>query len=205
MYKVLNGRLFTENEMYTILTDCEAASNMRPLVTTSDNPEDDNLIPITPSHLIRGEAINPLPTDIYAYEEKDKETEKDAKERWKERKLVAAHYWTLWRESYLTTLNELTKNYCVKRNIKKGDVVLDLIDRKTKLDWPIRIVHEALTGRRPGEKEERVRSVWLRHPIPVNKVTDKGKHLTQHKYTKRGIEHISLLEEALEETPKETS
>ena len=205
LYKVLNGRLFTENEMYTILTDCEAASNMRPLVTTSDNPEDNNLMPITPSHLIRGEAMNPLPTDIYAYEEKDKETETDAKERWKERKLVAAHYWTLWRESYLTTLNELTKNYCVKRNIKKGDVVLDLLERKTKLDWPIRIVHEALTGRRPGEKEERVRSVWLRHPIPASKVTDKGRHLTQHKYTKRGIEHISLLEEALEETTKPTS
>ena len=191
--------------MYTILTDFEAASNMRPLVTTSDNPEDNNLMPITPSHLIRGEAMNPLPTDIYANEEKDKEAETDAKERWKERKLVAAHYWALWRESYLTTLNELTKNYCVKRNIKKGDVVLDLLERKTKLDWPIRIVHEALTGRRPGEKEERVRSVWLRHPIPANKVTDKGRHLTQHKYTKRGIEHISLLEEALEETTKPTS
>ena len=54
--------------------------------------------------------------------------------------------------------------------------MLDLLERKTKLDWPIRIVHEALTGRRPGEKEERVRSVWLRHPIPANKVTDKGKH-----------------------------
>ena len=83
--------------------------------------------------------------------------------------------------------------------------MLDLLERKTKLDWPIRIVHEALTGRRPGEKEERVRSVWLRHPIPASKVTDKGRHLTRHKYTKRGIEHISVLEDALEATPKDTS
>ena len=76
---------------------------------------------------------------------------------------------------------------------------MDLIDRKTKLDWPIRVVHEALEQRKAREKEAKVRSVWLRHPIPDDKVTDKGKHLTQHKYTKRGIEQVSLLEEALKE------
>ena len=91
----------------------------------------------------------PLPTDIYAHQERI--TSKDTKERWKERKLVANHYWTLWRESHLTTLRELTKNYCVKQNLKKGDVVLDLIDRKTKLDWPIRVVHEALEQGEAGE------------------------------------------------------
>jgi len=198
LYKVLNGKLFTESELYTILTDCEAASNARPLGITSESPEDNNLLPITPAHLIKGEAMIPLPTDIYAHQERT--TTKDTKERWKERKLVANHYWTLWRESYLTTLRELTKNYCVKQNLKKGDVVLDLIDRKTKLDWPIRVVHEALEQRKAGEKETKVRSVWLRHPIPADKITDKGKHRTQHKYTKRGIEQVSLLEEALEET-----
>ena len=99
----------------------------------------------------------------------------------------------------MTTLRKLTKNYCAKRDLKEGDVVLDLLDRKNKLKWPIRIVHEALKARAPGE-EPKVRSVWLRHPIPADKVTDEGKHLTQHKYTRRGIEQVSLLEEALEET-----
>ena len=198
LYKVLNGKLFTESEFYTILTDCEAASNARPLGVITESPEDNNLLPITPAHLIRGEAMTPLPTEIYAHQERATKT--DAKERWKERKLVANHYWTLWRESYLMTLRELTKNYCVQRNLKKGDVVLDLIDRKTKLDWPIRVVHEALEQRKAGEKETKVRSVWLRHPIPADQVTDKGKYRTQHKYTKRGIQQVSLLQEALEET-----
>ena len=62
-------------------------------------------------------------------------------------------YWNLWREEYLTTLRKLTKNYCAKRDIQEGDVVLDLLDRKNKLEWPIRIVHEALKARAPGEKE----------------------------------------------------
>ena len=100
----------------------------------------------------------------------------------------------------MTTLCKLTKNYCTKRDIKEEDLVIDLLDRKTKLEWPIRVVHEALKARAPGEKEPKVRSVWLRHPIPAEKVTDDGKHKTQHKYTKRGIEQISLLEEVLEGT-----
>lgn len=41
----------------------------------------------------------------------------------------------------------------------------------------------------------------LPDPIPAHKITDKGKLLTQHKLTKRGIEQVSLLEESLEETP----
>ena len=100
----------------------------------------------------------------------------------------------------MTTLRKLTKNYCAKRDLKEGDVVLDLLDRKNKLEWPIRIVHEAMKARASGEKEPKVRSVWLRHPIPADKVTDEGKHLNQHKYSRRGIEQVSLLEKALEET-----
>ena len=52
----------------------------------------------------------------------------------------------------MTTLRKLTKNYCAKRDLKEGDVVLDLLDRKNKLAWHIRIVHEALKARSPGEK-----------------------------------------------------
>ena len=61
-------------------------------------------------------------------------------------------------------------------------------------------MHEALKARASGEKEPRVRSVWLRHPILADKVKGEGKNLTQHKYTKRGIQQVNLLEEALEET-----
>ena len=95
LYKVLNGKQFTENELYTILTDIEAASNMRLL---------------TPCHLIIGDAIRPLPSELYSHEEKEKKITTDLKERWKERKQVSNHYWNLWREEHFTTLRKLTKN-----------------------------------------------------------------------------------------------
>ena len=71
-------------------------------------------------------------------------------------------------------------------------------EKSSRSFWPLAIVEEALKGRVAG-KEDKVRSVWLRHPIPAEKVTKEGKQLTQHKYSKRGIEQVSLLEEALEE------
>ena len=69
-------------------------------------------------------------------------------------------------------------------------------ERITKLQWPLAVVQEVCMGR-----DGNVRSVWLRLPIPANKITKEGKYLTQHKYVRRGIEQISLLEAAFEETP----
>ena len=109
LYKILNGKLFTESEMNTILTDGAAARNMRRLSITSENPEDNNLIPLTPCHLTVGEEVIPLPSTIYAYEEK--EVTKEAKEKWRQRKVVANLYWNLWKEEYLKTLRILRKNY----------------------------------------------------------------------------------------------
>ena len=54
---------------------------MRPLTVTSENPEDNNIIPLTPCHLIIGDAIRPLPSEIYSHEEKEKKITKDLKER----------------------------------------------------------------------------------------------------------------------------
>ena len=112
LYKVLDGKLLSETEMNTVLTDCEAASNMRPLSATSESADDCNLLPLTPSHLINVQALNPLPDELNQHEEKA--TKKDIKHRWNIRKRISNHYWQLWREEYLTTLRELTKNYCEK-------------------------------------------------------------------------------------------
>ena len=88
--------MLTEGEMYTVLTSCEAASNSRPLSTTSEHPDDNNLLPITPSHLTIGKSLNPLPHEIDMHEEK--QTTSDVRQQWQQRKLIAQHFWQLWTE-----------------------------------------------------------------------------------------------------------
>ena len=132
LYKVHNCKQFSENELHAILTDIETASNMRQLNITSENPEDSNIIPFTLWHLTIGVAIKLLQIAIYSHEQEEKKIPKDLKERWKERKQVSSHYWTLWGEEYFTKLRKLTKKYCAKREIKEGDVIPDLLERKNK-------------------------------------------------------------------------
>ena len=45
-------KLLTETEFYTVLTDVEASVNVRPLSSTSENPDDKNILPLTPSHIM---------------------------------------------------------------------------------------------------------------------------------------------------------
>ena len=41
-------------------------------------------------------------------------------------------------------ITQVNKELLRKNEIKEGDLILDLLDRKNKLEWSIRIVHEAL-------------------------------------------------------------
>ena len=52
-------------DFYTLLTDIEATLNSRPLAGISQNADDGNILPITPSHLIIDRSLKPLPTEIY--------------------------------------------------------------------------------------------------------------------------------------------
>ena len=49
----------------------------------------------------------------------------------------------VWRVSH--NIAQINKELLRKKDFKKGDVVLDLLDQKNKLEWPIRMARVALT------------------------------------------------------------
>ena len=98
LYICLNGRILSEMDLYTLLTDIEATLNSSPLAGISENADDGNILPITPSHLIIGRSLKPLPTEIYKGVE---ETRKNVylKERWKMRHRIMERFWNSWKRN----------------------------------------------------------------------------------------------------------
>ena len=71
------------------------------------------------------------------------------------------------------------------QNVKENDCVLVLTERITKRDWPIGAINQVLLGR-----DGLARSVEVRLPLKASEIDDNGKHKTQYKVIRRGIESI---------------
>ena len=63
--------------------------------------------------------------------------------------------------------------------------MLVLTEKITKNDWPIGAINQLLRGR-----DGLVRSVEIRLPLKSSQIDDEGKHKTQYKVIRRGIESI---------------
>ena len=133
----------TETELYTILTEVEASTNMRPLTATSEDVDYNNILPIIPSHPIIGQPLVPLPSSIESTTQTKKQ---NTKERWKERKHISTHYWNVWKEEYLLQLRTMSSRYFRQSDLMVGDVVLLTKELINKTHWPIAVVHAVLQG-----------------------------------------------------------
>ena len=107
LYNSLNDRILTANEFYTLLTDVESIVNSRPLGAISESPDDDNIITITPNHLLHGKSLKPLPLEIHKGLENEKR-EKSLKEKWILRQQIIENFWSAWKREYLTNLRDFT-------------------------------------------------------------------------------------------------
>ena len=97
LYKTLNGKILSAVELYTILTDIECAINKRPLTSLSQNPADNNLLPLTPAHLILGKGMNTLPRGLATGYTPTKQNV-NIRARWTDRKNIAEDFWKIWKE-----------------------------------------------------------------------------------------------------------
>jgi len=192
LYKTLNGKILSESELYTVLTDIESAINNRPLTPLSEHPDDNNIIPLTPAHLLLGKGMNALPRNLASGYVPTRQNA-NIRARWKDRTNIAEHFWKIWKNEYMLGLRKRTKDYLIKKDIKVGDLVL--LNREIKAnEWPIAVVSNIL----PTQQDGKVRTVEVRRPLKACQVKDDGKPTTSHIISRRGINDISLLEEVVE-------
>lgn len=124
--KVLYKKRITEDELMTILTEVEMRVNNRPITYMSDDL--DSISPLTPSHLLYGRRLNPMPTDV-----EDKEQDPDyidtkvLNKRYSYLCKILKHWEKVWHTEYLLSLREKcygAQEPTQSRTPKVGDVVL---------------------------------------------------------------------------------
>ena len=123
--KVLGQTLATLESLQTIVVEVEAALNNHPLTHTPSDVTDAK--PITPSHLLYGRPIVPLPHRDVQENEIDDPTygeASDIERRTKIQSQLLHHFWNRWSKEYLTALHEyLRVSGTNTQTVRSGDIL----------------------------------------------------------------------------------
>ena len=164
--KVLGRTHVSLVTLQTLITEVEAVLNDRPLTyMTSDIVDAD---PITPSHLLCGRRITPLPyVTVEDSEIEDPTYGSGVQVRAKKQALLLQHFQRRWREEYLTSLREFhqaTGNN--KQSIKVGDVVL-VHDDTPRASWKMAVIEELIKGNDGLVRAAKIRTATGRTNRPI--------------------------------------
>lgn len=134
-YRVLNTRILTPEQMYTLVVQIEACMNARPLFAQTDDHRDLN--PITPAHLVIGRSTLqcPLTEDVH-------EIVDNRLTIWGLQQKLYQQFWTQWKEDYIAGLQKRNKWYVAQRNLKPGDMVLIQDENTPPSRWPLGRIQE---------------------------------------------------------------
>ena len=140
LLKSCRHALLSYEEFITILKECTALLNDRPLI----NKTTDAIDVITPSLLTRGRLLRNVPDTFGDSLIPGKE---EAKGRWRHRAQVMNHFFDLWKRNYVLGLQERSKWFTTKPNIRVGDVVVLHKEMTKRGFWPLARVVEIVKGR----------------------------------------------------------
>ncbi len=103
LYGVLKEQVIRMDDegLQTLLCEVESILNDRPISTTSDNPDD--LDVITPSHLLTLRTTQKFPPGIF------NKNDNYSRRRWRQVQYLADIFWCRWRREYLTLLQDRQK------------------------------------------------------------------------------------------------
>ena len=83
----------TEQEFSTALKLAKMKINCRPLIGVSDDPNDQNLLTITPFHLKMCKPVALFPSSLDDFTASDLDKMKlSIRDRWQQRKILQAHF-----------------------------------------------------------------------------------------------------------------
>jgi hypothetical protein len=143
LIRTLGNSHLTYEQLLTILTRIEACLNSRPLIPSSNDPND--LHPITPAHFLIGGTLLDLPCDSATTAPS---SEAGFRRKHLHGQQLLQHFWGRWSREYLRSLQARGKRGRVHSdyNLKVGDLVLIHEDNQPPLRWNVGRIHSLHPG-----------------------------------------------------------
>ena len=190
----IGQRLYTYDELETILCRAEACLNSRPLGVMASHPVD-GMTPLTPGHFLVGRPLK-------AYPVKEVSHDPGLAKRWDHCQHVSQKFWLRWSHEYLQQLQRAVKWHRPRKNYEVGDLVLLTENDTYQCQW----ITAKVVAVYPG-KDGVVRTVDLQieHISTPEKWTNKKDFLNKLKkrttISRRPVSKLSLLL-AVDELPE---
>ncbi|GFR23822.1 integrase catalytic domain-containing protein [Trichonephila clavata] len=124
------------DELHTIVCECEALLNSRPLTYLSEDPSD--LVPITPSLFLQDQTE-------FCVQDMDLNDMQNLRKRVKHLHAVKHKLKARFQKEYISILKQTSNK--VQTPLSVGDIVLISLDNKKRVDWPLAKIVEIYKGR----------------------------------------------------------
>ena len=135
---LMKGKVLTDQQFYTLLTEVERILNSRPLTHLSDHVDD--LEPLTPNHILLG--LHRRWSFICETADRDKISWKKTRQV----QAIAAEFWKRWRREYLPKLTTRGQWRQHTANVKAGQLVILVDDEDSRKTWPLARVTRIMPG-----------------------------------------------------------
>ncbi len=158
-----HGRL-NDASLRTLFYEAMAIVNSRPLtVDNLINP--DSLVPLTPNHLLHMKSNTTLPPPgVFS-----KEDLYGAK-RWRHVQFLTEQFWCRWRREYLQNIIARQRWHSPKRNLREGDIVLDIDELSPRGEWRLARVLETVLPEQ-GRTRTKSENLFWRQEIEQQRST----------------------------------
>lgn len=129
MHRVIGDQVLSFEELSTFFIRVEAVLNSRPLCPVDSDFSSSDVL--TPGHFLIGSPLVSVPEGDVTH------LKLNTLSRWQLIQSAVQHLWKRWHTEYLNTLQQRTKWFTQRREIRVGDLVLIPDPSSLPLNWPL--------------------------------------------------------------------